>query len=255
MVAFVQRFAGEPMWIEYFARNPHSAVELFSAALNWDAKPTEEFEDYALMYAGHGMVAGIGLQFDELELRDQWLITCDVKNAAQAAQKVEAFGGVIHVHAGSSAEGNFFVAQDPGGAWVCGWESDGVTGMQVHDEPGAPAWFELHTARYDESLVFYREVFGWDLVQVNEPGNARYSVLGDSRDDARAGIMDASNFFEDGESAMWAVFFEVVDTTKAVAAIESHGGKVVERTHPTWLGTVTGAISQDGGFFKLLESH
>ena len=46
-------------------------------------------------------------------------------------------------------------------------------------EPGAPAWFELHTRDYDTSVQFYKDVFGWDAKTMSDTPDFRYTTLGE----------------------------------------------------------------------------
>ena len=60
-------------------------------------------------------------------------------------------------------------------------------------EPGTPAWFELHTRAYEQTVAFYRDVFGWDAHAMSDTHEFRYTTLGEGESQL-AGIMDDSPY-------------------------------------------------------------
>ncbi len=119
------------------------------------------------------------------------------------------------------------------------------------NEPGTPAWFELHTRAYDSSVAFYRDVFGWDTFTHSDTPEFRYTTLGDG-DDARAGVMDAASFLPASVPSYWSVYFLVDDTDAALARVTDLGGAVVEPAQDTPYGRLAAATDSTGAQFKLM---
>ena len=123
-----------------------------------------------------------------------------------------------------------------------------MQGFEVTGERGAPAWFELHTDAYDQTVAFYREVFGWDTHVMSDADDFRYSTLGEG-EQALAGIMaDAA------EPSGWNVYFSVEDVDAALKRVEELGGKIVEPAQDTPYGRLARAADPTGTEFRLVSS-
>ena len=119
--------------------------------------------------------------------------------------------------------GTMAVVADPGGAPSASGSPATTRASSVVAEPGAPAWFELHTRDYDTAVSFYETVFGWDTHVVGDSPDFRYTTLGEG-DDQAAGIMDASGFLPEGVPAHWSVYFGVADADATAAKAVELGG-------------------------------
>ena len=110
-------------------------------------------------------------------------------------------------------------------AGIGAWQPASVKGFEMRNEPGAAAWFELHTRDYDKSVAFYRDVFGWDTHTMSDSPELRYTTQGEG-EDALAGIMDGTGHLPAGEPAAWTVYFEVEDVDAALEQIVELGGAI-----------------------------
>jgi hypothetical protein len=117
-------------------------------------------------------------------------------------------------------------------------------------EPGAPAWFELHTRDHEGAVRFYQEVFGWETSVVGDSDEFRYTTLGEG-EDATAGIMDATAFLPEGVPAHWSVYFNVADADATVAQAVAAGATVVDPPMDTPYGRLATLIDPTGARFKL----
>jgi predicted enzyme related to lactoylglutathione lyase len=138
---------------------------------------------------------------------------------------------------------------DPGGALIGMWEAGEHKGFGVIDEPGAPAWFELHTRAYGPSLDFYRTVFGWDTFVASDAPEFRYTTLGEG-DAALAGVMDDTVFPGEGP-ALWHVYIKVDDADAASARVVELGGTIRQAAQDTPYGRLVEAVDPTGTMFKL----
>jgi uncharacterized protein len=173
-------------------------------------------------------------------------MTDDIQATADA---VTRHGGAVEMEPMEVAEnGSFAMIKDPGGAVVGAWQPNTVKGFELTGEPGAPAWFELHTGAYDDAVSFYRDVFGWDTHVMSDSDEFRYTTLGEG-DNALAGIMDDA-----AEPSGWNVYFEVADVDAALEQVEKLGGKIVEPAQDTPYGRLARVADPSGTAFRLVTS-
>jgi hypothetical protein len=128
-----------------------------------------------------------------------------------------------------------------------------MKGFDVRSEVGAAAWFELHTRDYDQSVAFYRDVFGWDARAMSDAPEFRYTTLGEG-DGALAGIYDATGDIPEGQPGGWTVYFEVEDVDAALERVAELGGKVERQAEDTPYGRMAAATDPTGSRFKLVTS-
>jgi hypothetical protein len=147
--------------------------------------------------------------------------------------------------------GTMLVLTDPSGAAIGAWQPGTHKGFGVVDEPGAPAWFELHTRDHAAAVAFYEKVFGWDTHPVSDTDDFRYTTLGEG-DDQAAGIMDASAFLPEGVPSLWAVYFRTADADADIAKAVELGATVVEPAEDTPYGRLAGLNDPTGAYFKLV---
>ena len=182
---------------------------------------------------------------------DGWTIYLAVADAKETADAVAAHGGQVVVPPMDVADlGTLAVAADPTGAIIGIWQPGTHQGFGVLAEPGAPAWFELHTRDHDGAVRFYREVFGWETSVVGDSDEFRYTTLGEG-DDATAGIMDATAFLPEGVPAHWSVYFNVADADATVARAVAAGATVVDPPMDTPYGRLATLADPTGARFKL----
>jgi predicted enzyme related to lactoylglutathione lyase len=143
------------------------------------------------------------------------------------------------------------VMTDVGGAVIGTWQAGLHRGFGVLGEPGAPAWFELHTRAYDATLDFYRTVFDWKTEVASDEPDFRYTTL-DVAGEQLAGVMDASGFLPEGVPPSWTVYFAVQDADAALSEVVALGGEVVTGAENTPYGRLATAADATGALFRLI---
>ncbi|HEU5003810.1 MAG TPA: VOC family protein [Actinomycetota bacterium] len=147
--------------------------------------------------------------------------------------------------------GTMAVLVDNGGAVIGAWQPITFSGIGVFGENGAPAWFELHTGAYADSINFYRTVFQWNTQTAMDTPEFHYTILADG-DKQLAGIMDTSTFTEDIPTR-WGVYITVDDADASTAQAVSLGGSVVHAPEDTPYGRLATVADPSGAQFKLLQ--
>jgi predicted enzyme related to lactoylglutathione lyase len=247
---------GDPIWADLFTSDPDRSVAFYTELFGWTAERAgEEFGNYITFRKDGKVVAG-GMANHGDGGPDQWtvyLASSDAKRTADAATKN---GGAVVVGPTPVGDlGTFAILGDVAGVGVGVWQPAAMAGFETRgtvgggawtDHAGAPSWFELHTSRYDDSLRFYRDVFGWeDPVTVSDTPEFRYTTL-HSETPMLGGVMDSTQFLPDGVPGYWTVYFGSDDVDATVAKLVELGGSVIRPAEDTPYGRLA-AVADPGG--------
>ena len=246
---------GAPVWIDLFTSDPDKSRAFYGELLGWtSSEPNEEFGGYFNFSKGDSLVAG-GMKNDgSAGVPDMWNVYLAVDNAEATVEKATASGGSVIVPAMEVGDmGSMAVVTDAGGAAIGMWRPGTHKGIGLIAEPGAPAWFELHTRNYEASVQFYKDVFGWDAKTMSDTAEFRYTTLGEG-ESALAGIMDSSSFLPEGVPAHWAVYLRVADTDTAVKTTQELGGSLVMPAEDTPYGRIAMVADTTGAQFRLVAN-
>jgi uncharacterized protein len=244
---------GAPCWIDLYTSDPERATDFYGSLFGWTKlDPGAEYGGYFLFQRAGKVVAGCMRNDGEQGVPDTWTIYLTTDDADRTAAAAREHGGTVLVEPMDVTEnGRMAMVADPGGAATGIWQPRSVHGFEVRNEPGTPAWFELHTADYDRSVDFYRQVFGWDARTMSDEPDFRYTTLGEG-DDALAGIMDSSAFPPAGTPAAWTVYVAVEDADAALGRVTELGGAVERQAEDTPYGRLAAATDPTGTRFKLV---
>ena len=243
--------AGAPCWIDLYSSDADRAAAFYGALLGWDATdPGPEYGGYRIWQRDGKAVGGCMGNDGAENIPDAWTIYLTSDDADRTCELARAHGGQVFMGPMDVTQnGRFAILGDPGGAGVGVWQPREVSGFEVRGEPGAPAWFELHTPAYDAAVAFYRDVFGWDARTMSDTADFPYTTLGEG-ESALAGIMDASG--EPGDRAGWAVYFEVEDADAACEQVTALGGSVEREPEDTPYGRLASVTDPTGARFRLM---
>lgn len=246
---------GAPCWVELYTSDPDRAAAFYGPLFGWEAEtPNPEFGGYRNFTKDGVRIAGCMINDGTSGTPDVWSVYLEVEDTAATVGKATERGAQIIVPAMPVGDfGTMAVIIDPTGAAVGVWQPDTHPGFGRVAEPGAPAWFELHTRSYDDAVKFYADVFGWDTHVVSDTDDFRYTTFG-ADDEARAGIMDAAAHLAEGEPSHWQVYFAVEDADAALGQITALGGSVVQPPEDTPYGRLATAADPTGTRFKIAAS-
>jgi uncharacterized protein len=244
---------GAPCWIDLFTTDPERSTAFYGELFGWTAQVAgEEFGGYITFEKDGRPVAGAMRNDGSAGMPDGWTVYLAVDDARKTVAVAEANGAQVHVQPMDIADvGVMALVADAGQAAIGLWQPGTFSGFTLLLEPGAPAWFELHTRAYDASVAFYREVFGWDTHTMSDTAEFRYTTLGQGESQL-AGIMDAASFLPDGVPAHWSVYFATTDTDASLARVVELGGSIVREAEDTPYGRLATAADATGAMFKLV---
>jgi predicted enzyme related to lactoylglutathione lyase len=244
------------VWIDLFTSDPGKSRAFYGELMGWTASdPNPDFGGYFNFSKGDSLVAG-GMKNDHTAppVPDHWNVYLAVENAEATVAAATARGAGVIVPAMPVGDlGSMAMIAGPGGAVVGIWQPGTMHGMGVIAEPGAPAWFELHSRDYDASVQFYKDVFGWDARTMSDTPEFRYTTLGEG-EGALAGLMDSSNYLPEGVPAHWAVYLAVESTDAAVKTAEELGGTVLDAPKDTPFGRLARIADSTGATLRLVGS-
>ena len=202
---------GAPCWIDLFTNDVDAAHRFYGELFGWTIDVAEEFGGYGTFHLDGVPVAGCMGNSDPGHPADFWSVYLETPDIAATFAAVQAAGGQpILAPMPVGDLGQMAMVADPSGAAVGLWQTGTFPGIGVLAEPGAPAWFELHTRGYDAVLPFYRDVFEWDVHPMGPQGGQwQYSTLGQDAG-AKAGICDASAYVAADGVSFWRLYIEII---------------------------------------------
>src|SRR4051794_33150984 len=186
---------GAPCWIDLFTTDPDKSRAFYAELFGWTAEePNPDFGGYFNFRYQDRLIAGAMRNDGSTEATDTWSVYLAVENAEATIDAAAKQGSDVSVPAMPIADlGVMGVVSDPGGSRIGLWQPGTHKGFGTIDEANAPSWFELHTHRYDASVAFYQDVFGWKTQVASDVPEFRYTTLGEGEEQL-AGVMDAAVF-------------------------------------------------------------
>ena len=242
---------GAPCWAEVYTSDPARARTFYGELFGWESsEPDASFGGYSTFTKDGKAIAGCMQSTPENGPTDVWALYLRTKDAQATTDAVVANGGTVLFPPMAVGDlGTMAAYLDPGGAAINAWQPHLHEGFGVVAEFGAPAWFELHTPAYGESVAFYRDAFGWETEAVSDAPDFRYTVA-TAGDEQTAGIMDASVFAADTPAA-WVTYVAVEDIDATVAKAVELGATVLEPVVDTPYGLLARLADPSGCQFKL----
>lgn len=244
---------GSPCWADLWTSDVDGSRRFYGELFGWEAQETNpEFGGY-FMFTRQGMpVAGGMGDMGDQKADNRWKVYLTTDNAAELVTRAEAHGGKPFMPPMPVADlGVQLLLSDPTGVTVGAWQPGTFHGFGVLEEPGSPAWFEMHTRDHDRAVAFYQAAFGWDTEPIEDEG-MRYTLAKTPDGQGQmAGILDASGFLPEGANGEWYIYWGVEDADAAAEKVKSLGGSVTDPPQDTPHGRLASATDPSGAPFKL----
>jgi uncharacterized protein len=246
---------GAPCWVDLFTTDPDASRAFYGDLFGWTSEEAgAEYGGYITFSLDGALVAGCMRNAAESGMPDLWSVYLATEDAEATVDAAVAAGGSVVVPAMDVGElGRMAVLTDSGGAAIGAWQPGLHQGFGVVAEPGAPAWFELHTRAYDTSVSFYRDVFHWDAHTMSDTPEFRYTTLGEG-DDATAGVMDATASLPDVIPPFWTIYFAVDAADATLKQVVALGGAVVAGAEDSPYGRLATAADPTGAQFRIVSN-
>lgn len=241
---------GTPSWVDIGVPDIAAATVFYRSLFGWECVDQgEEAGHYTMCEIGGKPVAAIGPAMNPGP--PMWTTYLSVVDADATAAAITAAGGTVVMPPMDVLDvGRMAVAMDPTGGFFSIWQPRAHIGAALVGEPGTMCWNELTVRDADTALAFYRQVFGYEVVEV-ATGDMVYREL---QIDGRtvAGCMQMDESWPEMPTH-WMVYFAVDDTDATAARCTELGGTV--HVPPTDIPPGRFAVLSDpaGGTFSVLR--
>jgi uncharacterized protein len=211
-------------WVDLATNDPEGAKSFYGALLGWqyDDTPIGDGQSYSMAQVDGQNVAAIGpLQGGE-GIPPHWNCYVTVESADTTAQRAGELGATIVAEPFDVFDaGRMAVIQDPQGAMLSVWQPKESIGATLVNVPGALTWNDLISPDVPASAAFYRDLFGWQIDELEGSDGRYWSIANDGR--FNGGIMP----MPPGSHPAWNLYFAVEDVDATVARAGELGGNTV----------------------------
>lgn len=257
---------GSPAWMDLSTTDIDGTMRFYSELFGWEfVDQGPDFCHYHFISSGGAVLGGlmstVGMTCPEGEqIPTEWCIYLSVADLDRACAAAEKEGGRVIVSAMPVGEmGRMAVVIDSGGGVIGMWEPHLFAGFELPCTPGTQVWFEGMSLDFDAALVFYRNVFDWDVHwssggpddDAPEGQRWRYVTHG-GEETAQAGLGDARGVFADGEQSRWRLYLGTSDFDRHLRRIPELGGQVLDGPMDSPFGRLATVCDPQGGQFQLL---
>lgn len=154
-----------------------------------------------------------------------WNSYIQVEDVAAAFAKATDLGGTAIVPPMAvEGMGYFTVLEDPSGAAISLWQSEGEDPPGRYNEPGFLTWNELVTRNPDSALPFYGESLGWEWEESLMPQGLYWIAMNAGR--RNGGAMRMTDEWPATVPSHWMVYFGTDDVDATTEAARAAGGTV-----------------------------
>ncbi len=203
--------AGRIRWIDLSTKDAAAARDFYGALFGWDIEVNQDpqYGGYALARIDGQDVAGIGPAMSP-DQPSAWSVYVGSSDLDALAAKVGAAGGtVVMAPFDVGEQGRMAVFQDPGGAFISGWQATQMGGFQA-ERANAFGWADLNARDHEALIPFYTEVFGWEAKSVGTPERP-YTEFAIDGGPSFAGATEMSPMVPAEVPNYWMVYFSVDD--------------------------------------------
>jgi predicted enzyme related to lactoylglutathione lyase len=245
--------AGTPCWVDLAVPDVPKAVEFYSGVIGWSLVDSgEEFGHYHIAQVEGHAAAGVGPTMAEGQPSFWTLYIASDDTDATAKLVTENGGSVIMEPMDVPGAGRMCIAADPTGGVFGIWQSLGMPGAAIVNEPGGIAWEDARLTDVEAGRAFYTAVFGWTYGEIPGMELSEYGTFHGGGDPlgGLGGLMGAP----EGTPSHWVVYFGTADVDAAVAAVERLGGGVTQPAVDTPYGRMAFVTDPFGAPFALHQA-
>lgn len=244
-------------WVDLATTDLESSKKFYQGLLNWEDFQTanEENSFYTKMGIAEGPQAAIFKMPADMKKENippHWTSYVRVNNVEEKLQKALELGAKTCLEITQVFDaGKMAMFFDTQGATVAMWEAGTFESAAPADnKPGTFCWNELATKNLDESVNFYRELFGWEFKTESTPKGPYTMIVNKGR--MNGGVLQMTEEWGDIPSH-WMVYFAVEDINKAKDYIHQNNGKVEFDPIELPVGSFFVAQDPQGAYFTAMS--
>ncbi len=242
---------GRFVWHELLTTDTAAAAAFYPRVVPWRTQPSN-MPGYTIFMVGQAQVAGLmELPGDAGSAPAHWLMYVGTPDVDATCAQAQSLGARVCKAPGDIPNvGRFAVLADPQGATFAVFTPGSGT------PPASPAfggfsWHELATTDVDAALRFYGELLGWSKGVTHDMGAMGVYQLFEHGGAAAGGICNTQG---PAIPPSWLSYVHVADSSRAVAAAKSAGGRLlhgpVEVPDGSWIALF---MDPQGGAFAVHE--
>ncbi|MEV0259567.1 VOC family protein [Streptomyces sp. NPDC050732] len=251
---------GVPCWVDATLPDVEGGKRFYGELFGWTFDHA-----YAYAYSDGLPVAALAPKTDG-RMPTVWTVYLATPDAAALAERVrDAGGSVITEPRQTGPAGTTALAADPEGAVFGLWQAGTHRGFGKRQRPGSYCWAEVYARDKDLVDPFYERVFGYGGFDLDLDGEdfRTWSPAGsEPGPDTAIGGRSLIPAAADPAARMripaempahFLVYFNVVDTDAAAAAVTRLGGRVQAPPHDTPYGRIAVFTDNQGATFAVLQ--
>ncbi|MFT4008962.1 MAG: VOC family protein [Nocardioidaceae bacterium] len=218
--------SGEPVWIELATTHPEAAERFYSELLGWTVRQERLAQGTYRMCSMDGRdVAGIS-DADTLHHGSShgWITYFAVDDAIAASELAVELGGQVLMpprYLPSAGTGATII--DPYGAVFGLYQGEARIGVELLNVASSLCWNELDTGEPEQSIAYYRALFGFEAENLDSSTNRPYAVLS-LQDEPVAGVLALDSEWPNPMPSRWITYLGVSSLNEALDKVVALGG-------------------------------
>ncbi len=245
-------------WADLATTDPEGAKRFYSGLLGWESVDVPVMQDmvYTLhQLNGHNVAASFKAPPQMENVAPCWNVYVTVNDVDSAVKSVEQAGGkVLQPPVDVMDTGRRAIISDQQGAVISLWQPRSNIGADIMGESGAIAWFELATNDLDSASEFYKNVFGYNVREIEEENRyVDYRVL--FVGEMPVGVMIKIREDWGNVPPHWSIYLTVDDIESSRAKIVELGGKNLIDVLSIAMGKISLAMDPQGAGFYIFQPN
>jgi len=210
-------------WVDLNTDDQDASKAFYASLLGWQYNdiPIGDGNHYSMAQVGGHDVAAITPMPPGTDVV-HWNCYVTVANAdAGAARAVELGATLLAEPFDVFDAGRMAAFADPQGAVLSVWQAKENIGAGLVNAPGALSWNDLLSPDVEASAAFYRDLFGWEVTEVEASDGQYWSITNGGR--LNGGMMP----LPPGGHPAWNLYFACEDADATIARAGEHGAETV----------------------------
>jgi len=219
---------GQFVWHDHLTKNPKAAIAFYGEVIGWKTQPFGD-SGYVMWVASQGPLGGVMTLPEEaakMGAPPHWMGHVQVENVDATAALTKKLGGKVYQEPTDiPTVGRFAVIADPQGAAISCFKPNGPMTLHDSSKEGEFCWNELLTSDAVAAFKFYKEIFGWKIVQEMDMGAMGTYRLFGLGEPAFGGMMTAPK--GTAMPPMWIYYAETSELESAIGRATKQGAKLM----------------------------
>jgi predicted enzyme related to lactoylglutathione lyase len=240
---------GRFVWFDLITPSPDDAMRFYSSVIGWGTAQWEGPAPYTMWTNNSVPLGGV---MKDANGNAHWLGYISSPDVDATVKQAANFGARVMVQPSDiPGVGRYAVLTDPQGALFAVFT--GASQTPGHEGPadiGEFSWHELVTRDHPAALRFYEMLFGWTKAKSMDMGEIGTYQLFERNGLEMGGMFDKPAAMP-GPPA-WVFYVRVGDLERALAAVKSGGGQVLNGPAEVPGGdTIVNCMDPQGALFSL----